>query len=565
LLEPLFLWIDSRQRAFFAGGGGVVLLDCSSPRTGTPYFAGAIGPNPYSIPLNQSVDVTLSSGLQAGTSVTFGGQLAPNVSPSNSSQVTVQVPASSVAGPVNLVFSQLDGESFVEPQRFIYGVEVAGATSTLVPTIGNPVLALYGYGILNGPSTPPTVPTVTVGGQPVTNLAVNLNEDFIPQGLYLQLPNGNPGPADIVITSNTGTATLKGGITYIPSATIVPASGLIQLLYDTHRSLLYALQSTQVQVFDPVSLKWRNSPLPGGSGGVGYVWMALTPDGTQLLALDGAANSLTVFNPDNPSESTTTLLPNFNAMPTNVAATSTGKAFIGGTDPAMEFDLSTNKVTSLPNSNNPVLTQFAATPDGNHMAAVVENSSLGSVAVWNSSNDTFSFQGVSLPLFSVWTDLAISPDGSVFAPLAGNLNYAGISAGFFDEQLHFTNVNVYPDLAPPDEPPAQGAIFSESGLTLLTPLSDTIDFFNSQTGTLRGRLLMPELLPVGNTYAGVIALDPNQETIYAISSSGLTVVTLPSTVDEITPFPWPYVAKPSGGSPSGRAKAGAIQFRELRR
>ena len=125
-LEPNFLWIDSKRRAFFAASGGIVLLDCSSPRTGAPYFAGAIGPNPYSVPLNQSVDVTLSSGLQAGTSVTFGGQLAPVMSASNG-QVVVQLPPSSVAGPVNLVFTQPDGESFVEPQRFSYGVDVAGA------------------------------------------------------------------------------------------------------------------------------------------------------------------------------------------------------------------------------------------------------------------------------------------------------------------------------------------------------------------------------------------------------------------------------------------------------
>jgi hypothetical protein len=35
------------------------------------------------------------------------------------------------------------------------------------------------------------------------------------------------------------------------------------------------------------------------------------------------------------------------------------------------------------------------------------------------------------------------------------------------------------------------------------------------------------------TSAGVIALDPNQQTIYAISQSGLTVLNLPSVVDQI--------------------------------
>jgi hypothetical protein len=145
LLEPNFLAIDSEQRAFFAAGGGVGLLDCSRPRTDPPTFVGAVGPNPYSIPLNQSPAITLNSGgLPLGTSVTFGGVLAPVQSESNSQAVVVQVPASSVAGPVNVVFSPPDGENFVEPQRFIYGVDVAAATSTLVPPVGNPVLNLYG-------------------------------------------------------------------------------------------------------------------------------------------------------------------------------------------------------------------------------------------------------------------------------------------------------------------------------------------------------------------------------------------------------------------------------------
>jgi len=72
-----------------------------------------------------------------------------------------------------------------------------------------------------------------------------------------------------------------------------------------------------------------------------------------------------------------------------------------------------------------------------------------------------------------------------------------------------------------------------------------------QTATLRARLLMPESLPVGNLTSGVIALDPDQQTIYAISASGLTVATLPSVVDQITPFPWPYAVKSSHVAPSG--------------
>ena len=140
----------------------------------------------------------------------------------------------------------------------------------------------------------------------------------------------------------------------------------------------------------------------------------------------------------------------------------------------------------------------------------------------------------------IWADIAVSPNGDLFAGLEGNVDAAGVAAGFFDSGLHFTNATVYPDLAPPDAPFCTGAMFSASGLTLLAPLEDSIDFFSTQTATLQGRLLMPELSPVGDRTSGAIALDPNQQTIYAISASGLTVATLPSTVDQIRPFPWPY-------------------------
>lgn len=566
-LEPIFLWIESKRRAFFAAGGAVLVLDCNAPRSAKPYFLAPMGPDPFNIPLNQSAAITFTnSGIPLGTSVTIGGQLAPVESNNpNNNPVVVQVPASSVAGPVNLVFTRPDGEAMLEPLRFVYGADLAAATSTLVPPIGNPILTLYGYGILNGPSTPPTAPIVTIGGQPVTNLAVNLNADYILQGLFLQLPNGTPGPADIVVTSNAGTSTLKDGITYIPFATIIPATGLLQLLYDTHRSLLYALQSTQIQVFDPVSLKWTKTLRPGGSAGLGYVAMAITPDGSQLLVLDGQANTLTVFNPEDPSQSTPTALPSGISGGQNIATTSTGKAFIGGTHPDLEFDIATHTFKLLSSNTTAMLRMFVSTGDGTHMAAVSTGNSGGTVAVWHSSNDSFTTQGFSLPLYTVWSDLAISPDGKIVAPVAGGLGAAGVGVGFFDGQLHFTNWNVYPDLAPPDLPAAQGAIFSNSGLTLLTPLGDSIDFFDTQTGTLRGRLLMPSLLPLAGAGAGtpaVIALDPNQQTIYAITASGLAIVTLPSVVDQITPPAWPYVAKPPSSAPmfSGKRKAGALHF-----
>jgi len=541
--ESDLLWVGNAQQAFLSAVAGVGLLDCSSPRTDALDFLGGVGPNPSVIMLNQSVGVTLNGGgIPTGTSVTFGGQLAPFVS-DGTNNAAVQVPASNVAGPVNLVFSQLDGETFTEPQNFVYGVDVAAPTSTLIPPIGNPVMGLFGFGMLNGPFA---APTITVGGQNVANAAVNPNANYILQELFLQLPNGAPGPADITITSVNGTGTLKDAVTYIPFAKIIPAtSSFVQILYDTHRSLLYALQSNEIQVLNRTTLQWQNPLIPGGSRGFGYVSMALTPDGTEMVVLDATANTLTVFDPDNPSQSvTTSVKPNSGTLE-NVVTTRTGKAFIANGGAPIAFDLATNTYATTKLFSG-VPSRFVATPDGSYVAGVNQDSS-GTLTTWSAA------AGASAQSLSgiYWTDVAVSNDGSLFAALEGDVGYAGNYAAFFDRKLHFTDVTVYPDLAPPDQSFCTGAIFSASGTTLLNPLADSIDFFSTQTATLQGRLLMPELLPVGDLTAGTIALDPNQETIYAISASGLTVVTLPSSVDQITPFSWPYVAKPPHSASPG--------------
>lgn len=533
------LWVSNSKAAFLSADQGIGKLDCGSPLTDALSFVGAVGANPFVLPLNESSPVALSGGLPTGTSVTFAGLLAPVVSTQNNSYV-VQVPASQVAGPVNMVFTQPGGETFTMPQNFVYGVDIAAPTSTLVPPIGNPVLGLFGYGMLNGPFA---APAVSVGGQTAQNVTVNNQANYILQELFLQIPGGTRGPADITVTSNNGTATLKAAVTYIPSAAIVPTdSSLLQLLYDTHRSLLYALQSNQVLVLNPSTQQWQSTLLPGGSKGFGYTSMALTPDGTQMMVLDVVAKTLTVFDPDNPSQSVSTPITlGAGATFGNVVATSTGKALIASLNGStIEFDLATNTYATT-NILSGLPSRLVASPDGRYVAGVNQNSGSGTLAIWSSTGGP---AAQSLANDIVWTDVAVSPKGDLFAAIEGAVGYGGIAAAFFDSGLHFTNVTVYPDLAPPDQSFCMGAIFSNSEQTMLSPLADSIDFFSTATATLQGRLLMPEPLPVADLTSGVIALDPNQQTIYAISASGLTVVTLPSVVDDVAPFPWPYISRP---------------------
>jgi hypothetical protein len=53
--------------------------------------------------------------------------------------------------------------------------------------------------------------TVRIGGRLVTSIA----GDGFPR-VNLVIPPGTPGRADIVVTTPSGTVTLKGGFTYLP-------------------------------------------------------------------------------------------------------------------------------------------------------------------------------------------------------------------------------------------------------------------------------------------------------------------------------------------------------------
>ena len=539
-VEPVLLAVNSAQQAFIGAAQGIGRLECKSPHTDTFNFVGSVGTNPNAIPLNQSASIKLTSGgIPAGTSVTFGGQLAP-VTSDQTANFLVQVPPSQVAGPVNLVFARPDGETFSNPQAFVYGEEIAAPTATLLSPTGASAMGLFGYGMLNAAND---LPSVNIGGLTVSNSFANSAPGSILQELYLQVPRGVPGPADITVTSGNGTATLKSAVTYIPSANIVPARGALrQLVYDTHRNLLYALQSNQVLVFDPSSQTWLSPLIPAGSSVSNYVSMALTPDGSKIIVLDNTAETVTVFDPDNPAGSVSTpITPSTGATPQSVVATSTGKAFIACANGfPIIFDLATNTYSKTNLFNYGYPSRFVASADGTHFAGINQNSQSGTLYTWSSSSGVAS---VSINNEVLWTDVSIAPNGTQFAPIVANELAAGVAVALFDSGLTFTNATVYPDLAPPVAPFSMGSIFSASGLTLLTPMVDSIDFFSTQTGRLQGRLIMPELLPLGAATSGTIALDPNQQTIYAISQSGLTVATLPSTVDEVAPFPWPQASQ----------------------
>ena len=163
------------------------------------------------------------------------------------------------------------------------------------------------------------------------------------QAATVQVPAGTPDEAaNLAVSSSLGSTALSGATTYYSSATIVPASGLRQLLYDTHRNLVYALKASEVDVLNPSTLQWQ-APLlfPAMATGT-FDTMELSPDGSKLVVAGfaGQAPQLIVLNPDNSSSpSVETYTGVAFPMTGSIAITAFNKVVLSGTN-AVEFDLS---------------------------------------------------------------------------------------------------------------------------------------------------------------------------------------------------------------------------------
>ena len=165
-------------------------------------------------------------------------------------------PAITMNGSVDLVLTNPGGATVVEPQSFSYGLKLAASTANLLPPTGNPVIGIFGFGFTT-PVCPCPDPALSVGGKAVLNLSnVSQFNDFTATSsineYLIQVPNGLPGSATIEAISSAGTGSLP--IAYIPSAQVVPATGLISLLYDSNRHVLYALKSSEIDVFNPATI-----------------------------------------------------------------------------------------------------------------------------------------------------------------------------------------------------------------------------------------------------------------------------------------------------------------------
>ena len=532
------LAVSSAQRAYVSWDSYVISVDCSRPWSAADAKSNFVGmPSPHSIPLNADSPVTFNFLPPAGASFAFNGQPAIT---QNTDQfyrtVTVLPPRSTTAGPANVTLTLANGQTTVRPEAFSYGVKLADVSANFAPANANSINYLFGFGLLSANGS---VPSVTIGGQAISGVTGGLvDENYHGNSLeYLRLvvPAGLTGQADIAVTGSNGSDTLHNAITFYGSYSI-PATGILQLLFDSKRNKLYALKSTGVDVFDPATGSWA-SPLLANVSGVSFFEMALKADGSMLVLFDRSHQSFSTVNPDQPSSLTGLNAPVATAKMT-VAGTNTLLA-LGPRSPTPGFigkasaiDMTTLAVTQLfpPYGEFGVYT-WGASSNG-YWGAGVESDSGGGVVLWHDPDRTAASAYLG---GGFWTDVAVSPNGIVAA--AQSLSYyAGSWVAFFDTQLHYINSTVYTDFHYPSAAPVMGITFSATGETLIVPSGDAIDLFDTKSGRLRAKIMSPEQLKSFDYWidnVGALAIDPSDQNIYVLSQTGIVVFHLPASVDKL--------------------------------
>ena len=359
-LERL-LAVDGEGHAYVGIDEGLRLVDLTQPPV--PNSANNGNPVPPSCPNFQAV-VPLGmaqqiSSLQPviGLSLYIGGEPAPLLQ----GGTVINIPASNVAGPVDIECVDTYGDMNVGIAEVSYGVDPLSFSANLLPPRGNPPAYLFGFGFYGPPelsytTDPPFQGSVSVGGQDATG-AVTLGGVGVSNtlgGLGFYVPNGSPGEsASIAVSSSFGSATLPAAATYYAAPTIIPATGLLQLLYDTHRNVLYALKPTEVDVLNPGTLQWQ-SPIhfPVAATGT-YGSMALSPDGTKLvvagLAAGQSSSQVPQFIVLDPSGvlTPTVLTYSGNASVSGSIAITEFNAVVEPGDPGLVLDLSTSAFSPL--------------------------------------------------------------------------------------------------------------------------------------------------------------------------------------------------------------------------
>jgi hypothetical protein len=574
--------VDETQLLFGIANRGVSFIDAAKPvalPSSVPSFVSVPAAQPSQGPFTGATATLLAGqNFESSAQIKFGQQLAaaPTVSPT---QIQVAAPPSVVSGAVNVTAYFPSGWLTVAPDAFSYGPQILEVLPNGGSKTGGEAIQIYGYGF----GSDAVQITAQIGGATATvqlvenvtsiapSLALDATYPFPLQRITLLTPPGAPGRADITVKSEAGATTSTRAFQYMQSAQVFDKPALYKfVLYDRKRQWLYLSNTDHVDVFDLTAAQFHATGInpPGGPPPNAAVrGLSLTPDASQLVVADFGAQSVYLLNPDAGTGTTVPVggVAGFlNSGPARVAATSAQTVFVAMSGQGSSSGVCSSCLSQLNLSASPPTVQPAPQPEvtsltgaplvqadaaGDTVFLAYDAATGGPVGTWSAAAPnqfTISFAEESA------IDVAAASDGTVFASRASaaaeirgpDLTLAATPASPELEQiptrvlvpgfaLHPTGALLYQPFLTGPAPAAPPATGIQGG----------VDILDAHTGLLRLRIFLPEPLATLSTdidalHGSFLAVDENGQRIFALTTSGLTVVQLadvPLSIGTIAP------------------------------
>ena len=433
---------------------------------------------------------------------------------------------------MNVTVTNPDGSVGIIPDGFTYGSNVLNLTPNSGPATGGTTVTVYGYGFDFDKSQV----QVTVGGNPAVVTTVFGGPGISPfpfpmDQVKFTVPAGSPGPADIVITTPVGAATVAGGFHYLQNVqSFGIGSTLAEVVYDQSRQRLYATDyaANKVDVFDLTGNQIL-APIPVGNSPNG---LAITPDHTTLVVTNLAESTISIVSLTGSAGTKTVSLKNTPGLPAlcgspfpyAVATTSKKQAIIAITCSFVQesqfvvVDLATQSIgcgtsqgcAALVNGINSIGLALSASADGTKIFVAD-----GYLGVWDVPSDTFSSQpfvspGVPPPLSILGSVAATAADGTWFAQ-----NFVTIDSSLYEssamQDVDYLLSGIY------TQHELIGEKLHPTGALLYVPQSDGVDIYDSHRGHIVRRIALP--LTVSDTF-DAMTLDETGSRLFLISSTG---------------------------------------------
>ncbi|MFZ0584100.1 MAG: IPT/TIG domain-containing protein [Candidatus Acidiferrales bacterium] len=481
--------------------------------------------------------------------VYFGNNLAPSVSVSGN-LATITTPAGA-AGPVDVRLFANDGGLQLVPDGFSYGPSILEVSPNLATADGGGIGIVYGYGY--GAADAVSIPAnlaVTVGGKsaPVNGFNPNtyglLSPPFLLQSVYYTIPPGTANSSvDIAVTSGSGSLTAASSLSYLPAAQQFPLVGasLAQGVYDPNQDLYYFTDATKIRVFSRTQAQWLSPLVDLSTKGAQRLWgLALSPDGTKLVAADILAGLIYLIDPANPaSVKAFSFAPQepqgILADPAGVVVTDSGVVYIaayiqGGTGFSSFFKLDTNTST---------LTDLQITGPGLATDEYLrtEISSDNSRVYLNDYGAVLSIDTSTGAVFQ-----ALSEDGCCYGnydlALSHNQIQFAASDYLYDTDLNAESFETLNDRdANSGISYVYGSKLSPDGSLLFQPSTNGVDIFDGRLGTLRNRVALGFAL---STNYDALVEDGKDNVLVAITGqngNGVAILDF-SSIREPPPLPY---------------------------